>query len=234
MTPPAPIPPPPSPSAAALSQALAGVPCTLLRATAGVDGRVGVAGLVGTAAAEDTALQHAAGAAIWTVRRFDGPYCPVLDLLRALPDAALGAAPGLALAQDGGPATLQDNELIALHATMPGFAGFLHVAYVQHDEQRHGPATASPLVPGPGYPAQTYPARASVALGSPGWTVGPPFGTDMIVAIVSTAPLFTKPPPADQPLPAYLASLGSAIDGLRRRGGTVSATATVLDTRPGP
>ena len=227
------LPPQPGPSAAALSQVLAGVPCALLRATPGTEGGVTVTGLVGTPAAEDTA-RVASGPATWSVRRFKGPYCPVLDLLRALPDTA----PALALTQDGGPAPLHDNQPIALHAAMPGFAGVLHVAYVQYDDQGPGPPTASPLVPGPGYPAQTYAARTSVALGGlrtdgPSWTVGPPFGTDMVVAVVSTSPLFAKPPPADQPLAAYLASLGTAIDGLRRRGGTVAAATMVLDTRPG-
>ena len=36
---------------------------------------------------------------------------------------------------------------------MPGFAGYLHVEYLQND------ATVAPQVPGPGYPSQTYAAR---------------------------------------------------------------------------
>ena len=224
---------PPSPAAtlAALAGRLPGIACSLLHAGV-ANGEVRVSGLLGTAAAAD-ALRDAAGPAMTDdVRRFDGPYCSVLDLLRALPDA------GLALQQDGGPVPLEDNQVIAVHATMPGFAGFLHLAYVQHDENGQRDPTVSPLVPGPGYPAQTYAARAVIGLGTPrkdstGWKVGPPFGTDMIVAVASTAPLFSKPPPDDQPLPAYLAGLQAAIDNLRRRGGTVVATALPVDTRPG-
>lgn len=222
----------PAATLAALDARLPGIGCSLLRAGL-ADGTVRVSGLVGTAAAASALRDAASLAAIEDVRRFDGPYCAVLDLLRALP-----AAPGLVLQQDGGPVPLQDNQVIALHATMPGFAGFLHLAYVQHDEHGQHDPTVSPLVPGPGYPAQTYPARAVLALGSPrkdspGWKVGPPFGTDMIVAVASTAPLFSRPPPDDQPLPAYLASLRDAIEGLRRRGGTVAVTATTVDTVPG-
>ena len=165
------------------------------------------------------------------VQPFDGPYCPTLDLLRPLTDAAGRDHGGMELAQLGGPASLRDNDVIALRLTMPGFGGYLHVEYLQHD------GTVAPQVPGPGYPSQTYAAHAQLELGTPrqdfeGWHVGPPFGTDMIVAVASTAPLFTRALPDSQPLAAYLASLQTAIEGLRRRGGSVAATAVVLDTRP--
>ena len=137
----------------------------------------------------------------------------------------------LGLEQDGGAVPLHDDQVIALHAIMPAFAGYLQIAYVQHDH------VVTPLVPGPGYPAQTYQARASIALGAPrrdfaGWRVGPPFGIDLIVAVASTAPLFSQSLPASQSLDAYLAALQTAVDALRRRGGTVAATALPLDTRP--
>ena len=220
--------------AASLDVILRNLPCNLAHADVASDGII-LNGVIGAPGME--ALRRAIPAdsanITWQVQEFDGPYCPVLDLLRALPDAAPG---GLTLRQDGGPAPLRDNQVIALQAAMPGFAGFLHVAYVQHDALAGAP-TVAPLIPGPGYPAQTFPARAAIPLGtpragSPGWTVGPPFGTDMIVAVASTAPLFARPLPDSQPLPAYLSGLQAAIDDLRRRGGTVSATVAVLETRP--
>ena len=220
--------------AASLDVILRNLPCNLAHADVASDGII-LNGVIGAPGME--ALRRAIPAdsanITWQVQEFDGPYCPVLDLLRALPDAAPG---GLTLRPDGGPAPLRDNQVIALQAAMPGFAGFLHVAYVQHDALAGAP-TVAPLIPGPGYPAQTFPARAAIPLGtpragSPGWTVGPPFGTDMIVAVASTAPLFARPLPDSQPLPAYLSGLQAAIDDLRRRGGTVSATVAVLETRP--
>ena len=238
-TAPAPVPvvatlPRPARLAASLDVILRNLPCNLAHADVASDGII-LDGVIGAPGME--ALRRAIPAdsanITWQVQEFDGPYCPVLDLLRALPDAAPG---GLTLRQDGGPAPLRDNQVIALQAAMPGFAGFLHVAYVQHDALAGAP-TVAPLIPGPGYPAQTFPARAAIPLGtpragSPGWTVGPPFGTDMIVAVASTAPLFARPLPDSQPLPAYLSGLQAAIDDLRRRGGTVSATVAVLETRP--
>jgi serine/threonine-protein kinase len=157
----------------------------------------------------------------------DATFCPLLDRLHAIAPDTLG------LEQDGGTAPLHDDQIIALHAIMPAFAGYLQVAYVQHDH------VVAPLVPGPGYPAQTYQARARIALGTPhsdfpGWRVGPPFGVDLIVAIASTAPLFSQPLPDSQSLEAYLAALQTAVEALRRRGGTVAATALPIDTRPLP
>jgi serine/threonine-protein kinase len=229
---PTPAAPPPRSAAdisAALAASLPAVKCFLGQATTAADGVVTVSGIDGIGA-PDSALRQAVAAAdpkatTWQVRGFDGPYCPALDLLQP---AGHG---GLEFSQIGGTKSLADNQIIALQATMPGFAGYLHVAYLQHD------STVSPLVPGAGYPQQLFGAHAHVELGSPrkdfdGWRVGPPFGTDMIVAVASSAPLFTKPLPDGESLSAYLAALQSAIDALRHRGGSVAASAVVLETSP--
>ena len=229
----------PPPIATGMGVVIRSLPCNLVHAEDAQGGGITLNGVAGTSGMEALRRAMPGGSTVvaWQVQEFDGPYCPVLDLLRTLPDAATPG--GLILRQEGGPALLRDNQVITLQATMPGFAGFLHVAYVQHDDPAapSGAPTVAPLVPGPGYPAQTFPARAAIPLGaprqgSPGWIVGPPFGTDMIVAVASTAPLFARPLPDSQPLPAYLSSLQAAIDALRRRGGAVSATVATLETRP--
>jgi hypothetical protein len=198
---------------------------------------VTLTGLSGAGQPED-ALRRAVAAAgpaglDWQVRSFTSPFCPALDVLRPVVESAARNRNGMEMVQSGGPAGLQDNDVIALDLTMPAFAGYLHVAYVQND------ATVAPQVPGPGYPEQTYAARTQLALGKPrqdfeGWHVGPPFGTDMIIAVASTAPLFAKPLPDSQPLSTYLSALQSAMDSLRRRGGTVAAAAVTIDTRRSP
>ena len=218
---PIPVPPPaPVPTPAPAPVNLATIPCSLVQPTPG-----GLSALID--AANQALLAQAAPTT--QIRPVDSVFCPVLDALRAITDSRPDNA--LLLAQDGGPLPLHDNEIIALHATMPAFAGFIQVAYVQHDR------TVAPLVPGPGYPAQTYPAHTAIALGtarrgSPGWLVGPPFGTDLIVAIASTAPLFEPPLPSTQSLDDYLAAIRKAVDALRRRGGAVAVSAVPIDTRP--
>jgi predicted Ser/Thr protein kinase len=226
---------PPAAVLAALAGTLPTLRCTLTHAAVGADGAVVLTGVSGKGRSEED-LQHAAsaadpGAVTAGIQTFDGPYCPALDALRPFADPA-GRNP-LDLVQAGGKAALRDNEVIALHVTMPGFAGYLQVAYLQHD------ATVSPLVPGPGYPAQTFLAHEEIDLGKPrsdfeGWHVGPPFGTDMIVAVASTAPLFSRALPDSQPIASYVSALQTAIEALRRRGGNAAVSALVLETRPNP
>ncbi len=221
----------------ALASSLPAIRCSLTRATIGPDGTVVLAGVSGRGQPEAdlrraAAVADPAGLAS-SIETFDGPYCPALDVLRPFAEPIGPNRNAMDLVQAGGRASLRDNEVIALRVTMPGFAGYLHVAYLQHD------ATVSPQVPGPGYPAQTYPAREQIELGKPradfeGWHVGPPFGTDMIVAVASTAPLFARPLPDSQSLASYLSSLQTAVEALRRRGGSAATAALVLDTRAGP
>jgi hypothetical protein len=131
-----------------------------------------------------------------------------------------------------GTTRLSDGQVITVSLTMPGFGGYLAIAYLQHD------GTAAPLVPGAGYPARTYAAGERVEFGRPagkfpGWQVGPPFGTDMIVAVASTAPLFTAPPPDSETIGSYLQRLQAAMDNLRRRGGSLAANVILLETVSG-
>jgi hypothetical protein len=218
-----------------LAASLPGIKCSLARLATSHGGTLSLQGVVGKGQPEED-LHRAAAAADPAglgvdIQTFDGPYCPALDLLRPVAEAVIHNRNGMDLVQSGGAVSLRDNDVIALQVTMPAFAGYLHVAYLQHD------ATVSPQVPGPGYPAQTYAARAQIDLGKPrpdfeGWHVGPPFGTDMIIAVASTAPLFSRALPDSQPLASYLSSLQTAMEALRRRGGSVAAAALVLDTRP--
>jgi len=221
---------------AALVSGLPMVKCSLLREVTSGDGGVTVSGLVGAGQPTDVAGRVVAGAepasSALRAQSFNGPFCGALDLLRPISDVSGTGRTAMEITQVNGPAVLHDNDVIAVHVAMPGFAGYLHIAYLQNDD------TMSPLVPGDGYPAQTFAARAQIDLGNPrpgfiGWHVGSPFGTDMIMAIASTAPLFAKPLPDSQPIASYLASLQSAMDDLRRRGGTLAGSAIVLDTRTG-
>lgn len=221
---------------AALTSSLSGVKCSLAREVTSGDGAVTVTGIAGAGQPEEAARRAVASAdpASTTLRlkSFNGPFCAVLDLLRPVGGVAAGSIASMEIDQAGGPAGLRDNDVISLRVTMPGFPGYLHVAYLQSD------SVVSPLVPGDGYPARTFAPRAQVELGKPradfvGWHVGPPFGADMIVAIASTAPLFAKALPASQPLAGYLAGLQAAMDDLIRRGGTVAASAIILDTSVG-
>ena len=79
-----------------------------------------------------------------------------------------------------------------------------------------------------------YRAGETVGLGPNGdplvGHVSEPYGTDIVVAIVSSQPLFAARRPDAEAGEAYLNALDAAVEDLRRRGGRVAADAIVLTT----
>ena len=161
-------------------------------------------------------------AATLTVQTFEGPYCPVLDLLRPVL-AAVGAAPRAALAAA---APLHAGDLLRFEVAMPPWPGLLHVAYLmQSGEVAHLVASAA------------HPAGATLRLGEPragfpGWEVSEPFGTDLLLAIVSDFPLFATPRPEVEPQAAYLAALGEAVRAARQAGRRIAVRPLIVETAP--
>lgn len=224
--------PAPSITAAALAAAIRPVACTLATATPGTGNAVAVAGLAGSGAPEAalrSAVTDAAPAATldWKVRAFTGPYCGALDLLRPL------GASGLTMTLDGGATALHDGDKVVIDITLPPAARYLVVDYLANDGSiAHlaptGPGAVQPVAPG----SRVVLGKPDPKTGFQGWEVGPPYGTDMIIAIASSAPLFTRPRPANDTTEAYLRDLDAAIATLRKRGDNLAGTALLLDTAP--
>ncbi|MGG5820951.1 protein kinase domain-containing protein [Falsiroseomonas sp. HW251] len=236
--PPAPQPAQPAalPSAAsarnALSAALPRVSCSLVSGTTSTD-RVTLRGVVGRGA-PDAALREAVqGAASglqrdWRVNSFEGPYCNALDVLRPAAQAFGTVAP-LSVALAGNATRLRDGELITPVVNTPDFPSYVYVSFLVHD------GTLAHLHPTPTDPSRLLPAGAALrlgdpAIGGPAWAVGAPYGTDMIIAVASSVPLFEKPRPDDEDIAAYLRDLRTALDNARRRGGRLASDAWVLET----
>ncbi|HWG68557.1 MAG TPA: hypothetical protein VN692_03985, partial [Steroidobacteraceae bacterium] len=87
-------------------------------------------------------------------------------------------------------------------------------------------------------PVRTFAPNDTVNLGDPApghpaWEVAEPFGTDMIIAIASSQPLFEKPRPANiEAAKDYLRALKDAVEAARRRNVTVVGNALLVDTVP--
>jgi hypothetical protein len=77
-------------------------------------------------------------------------------------------------------------------------------------------------------------AGAMVGLGRAGddliGRVSPPYGTDILVAIVSSKPLFAGRRPVEEAGAKFIDELDAALAALRREGGDVAADALVLTT----
>ena len=77
------------------------------------------------------------------------------------------------------------------------------------------------------------PPASTVNLANPAWTIGEPYGTDMIMAIASSEPLFDRPRPSNaETVSVYLRDLQAAIERARQRGVRLAGAAVTLDALP--
>ena len=164
----------------------------------------------------------------WRVNSFEGPYCPALDAVRAIAQP-FGTPGPLAVSLAGDATRLRDGELVTVSVNGPDFPAYLQVTFLVHD------GTLAHLHPTPSDPSRLVPAGTTVRLGDPtiggpAWAVSPPFGTEMILAVASSVPLFDKPRPDDEDTATYLRDLRTAIDAARRRGARLAADAWVVET----
>jgi eukaryotic-like serine/threonine-protein kinase len=204
--------------------------CALPRFAVSEDGVVGISGLVG-AGAPDAALREAVRAAApaasltGEARGIDGPYCDVLDTIRPIAQAN---SPFLGLGLKDDATRLKAHDLVLPILKLPEFPAYLLVDYFSHD------GSVAHLIPIRSVPTPAYAANATVRLGTSAkdrLEVGPPFGTDLIIATASSVPLF--PPGAardDETAQTYLPALKAAIEAARRRNAKLTGRAMVLDT----
>ncbi|MGC8475719.1 MAG: serine/threonine-protein kinase [Acetobacteraceae bacterium] len=234
-------PPPPS-LAAQLRGAVADTSCILATVQPGTP--PALAGYIGTGALADLrgrlAPLHEAALAD-ALHPLRDVFCDVLSVLR--PVTPLAGAPnlGLDLRLAGGDDRLHDGARIRPRVTMPRFAGYLRVDYLGHDGSvvHLYPTAADPVQHFKAVPSQRLAAGSVLRLGDGGpgqplWEVGPPYGTDMIIAIASSQPLQLVHAPANIEASAsgYLLGLAAAIRSAEASGAQVTATLLPVDTLP--
>lgn len=213
-----------------------GQDCTLLESDVRDGGLVSLAGLAGSTVVAE--LRQAIGGMVpagqlgWRVNGIDPVFCPVLDTLRPI---AAGGRMRLGLAMADGRTRLHDGDLVRVRLTMPDFASRLHVDYVAHDGsvQHLYPQLADAKSGLAADPPRGFAPREAIELGNPAWTIGEPYGTDMIIAVASAEPLFGRPRPGNaEPVAGYIGELRAAIVAARQRGVFVSGAALAVETLP--
>jgi serine/threonine-protein kinase len=222
------------PNPSAMRQALAEVArtanCALPRFSVSGEGQIGVSGPVGAGTPQAGLREAVEGVAphapvTWRTRAFDGPYCAALDLVRPI---AQPSCPFLGLNLKDEATTLKDHQPIVPMLRLPEFPAHLVVDYLSHD------GSVTHLFPTRADHDKAFAANAAVTLGEPGKGVGeagPPFGTDMIVAVASSVPLFAQRRPAEgETVETYLPALRAAIEAAQQRNAKVAGRAIVLDT----
>ena len=104
----------------------------------------------------------------------------------------------------------QALETLGFEVRMPGFQGYLHVAYLQAD------GSVVNLVESDSLTLSTLPASTELQFGDglegrQKFTVAAPFGNEMIVAIASKSPLFSEDRPLVETEREFLTALRRAI-----------------------
>ena len=161
----------------------------------------------------------------------DGPYCNVLDAIR--PYHPLFGVPSqmLGLNLAGGKTTLHNGDLITVDETMPAYAGYLQTDYFSSD------GTVLHLYPTPADPLQPVAAGGSKILGDPThggarWQVSAPYGTDLILSIASSQPLFPTVRSQEENASDYLPALRAALQNAASSGEKLSIAALPVVTLP--
>jgi eukaryotic-like serine/threonine-protein kinase len=115
---------------------------------------------------------------------------------------------------------------------MPDFSSRLRVDYVAHDGavQHLYPQLADMKDGIAADPPRLYAPAEAVSLGHPSWAISEPYGTDMIIAVASSEPLFDRPRPRNaETADLYLRELQAAIDTAWQRGVRLSGAAVTLE-----
>ncbi len=214
-----------------LSVRLAALPCSTVTVSAEGTGPQStiLRGIVGAGAPRDALDAILGRLPIGAVRADVQTFpssalsCRLAELVRGNP-----AAGEMRLATSDGRTALIDRDEIRLRLRMPDFGGEVRLEDLNAD----GSVTHL-MEANHGSPQQRL-AGAQIGLGPTGADlighVSAPFGADVLVAVVSSDPLFPAPRPAEENGDRYLADLTTAIDALRRRGGRIAMDALVLTT----
>jgi len=221
-----------------VQEVIAGQRCATLNGAVQDGGTIAVTGLAGRTAADAVRDALAGSPLDWQVKSVDPYYCRALGVVHPIAGGGLPLGAQLRLSLAHGVSRLYDGQRILPQVVMPEFRGYLRVDYVAHDgEVMHlYPQVADPSQNVTADPSHAFAPGTVVKLGeaSPGhpvWEVGEPYGTDMIIAVASSQPLFPRPRPANvEPEAIYLRQLQDAVDTARQRGDQLAGTAIALDT----
>lgn len=209
-----------------LRDALAGARCAELRVDL-VDGALNVAGTV-TSVDDRSRVQQLIDALPAGLARppvvavASSALCEPLSLLEPLRSANAARGTPLTVATVAGDSGFTAGQDLVLDLRAPDMSAHLQVDYFTVD------GGVVHLLPNPLEPVARLEAGATRRLGERSgrtrfWTIGPPFGHELIVVVASGAPLFPVPRPEAEPAAAYLPELKRALTGPGTEGGLAAA-----------
>ncbi len=159
----------------------------------------------------------------WAMDEASGPYCGALNLVRAYARPFGAETGGMELGLKDGRTSLVADDKIDIRTTLPAFPAYLQVDYFSTDGSVSHLRTAAAGSP-------PLPARSSQSFVA--GEVAIPFGTDLIVSIASSTPLFAKGQSLAETVDAYVRELRTALDAAARRRSDLAAGVLLVRTGP--
>jgi hypothetical protein len=161
----------------------------------------------------------------WGMGVAEGPYCGTLNLVRAYARPFGATAGGLDIGLKDNRTNLVADERVDIVTAGPDFPGYMQVDYYSGDgsvTHLRSAASGSPVLPARSH--QDFYAG----------NVGPPYGSDLIVAITTSVPLFARDRPQSERGDEYLRELRSALEAAAKRKAQVAAAVVMVRTNPKP
>jgi predicted Ser/Thr protein kinase len=212
--------------------AVARVNCGLLKADSRPEGGAAVSGVVGEATSEAqvrAAIEAAAPGFPYalTLDTMTRPMCEPLTALSRPRERNQELAQPLGLRASAPGAVFRNGQDLTLELDGPGFAANLQVdyftleGYVVH-------LLPNGLEKDAALAAGGHRRLGNRADGGRFWTIGPPFGRELIVVVASAKPLFAKPRPEAEQAGAYLGELRKALEAAAKTGGPAPVAAALV------
>ncbi|WP_025599391.1 serine/threonine protein kinase [Burkholderia sp. WSM2230] len=115
-----------------------------------------------------------------------------------------GHVAGLQVRPPGG--KLSEGDPLVVDVSTPGYDSYVNLDYYQLD------GNVVHMVPSPRAKDNQAPPHYSATVGSAGdWVISKPFGAEMVVLLITPAPLFDKPRPEAEPRADYLRALDTRL-----------------------
>ena len=215
----APSPPssPAPPTLAAVSSLLAQLPCSALAAS--VHGRsVQVSGFAasnGLTTLHDrlSALPGVSATSV-NVQQVGNDKCDVLDAYKPFWAANWQAGRVATLAARMPQGSLTEGDSLVFDVTTPGYDSYVNIDYYVLD------GNVVHMVPSPHIRGNQAPPHYSATIGGGGdWVVSKPFGQELVVMLITPAPLFDAPRPESEPRADYLRALETRLKQLAAKYG---------------
>ena len=164
------------------------------------------------------------------VDQIDGTHCQTIDIFKSYWQSNHTSSTSVAVRTDRPGAAFRNDTRLVFELETPGPRRFIYIDYYTLT------GDVVHLLPSPPLPRNEFTGRTVRRFGDKkaNWVIGPPFGTELIVAIASPRPLFNTRRTEVEKRDVYLRDLQDSLDRLTREGLGDLITADMMRIRTKP